>query len=46
MAQQITRSIPPLVFQQPVEGVNLRPGTLADQMADTPTLLVFLRHFG
>ena len=46
MAQQMTRSIPPSVFQQPVEGVNLQPGTLADQVGDRPTLLVFLRHFG
>lgn len=29
-----------------VEGVNLKPGTLADQVGDGPTLLVFLRHFG
>ncbi|MCW5851144.1 MAG: hypothetical protein KIT87_13800 [Anaerolineae bacterium] len=46
MAQSITRSIPPLVFQQPVEGVNLQPGPLGGQLGDTPTLLVFLRHFG
>lgn len=30
----------------PVTGRNLRPGTLRDQLGDTPTLLVFLRHFG
>ncbi len=27
-------------------GVNLSPGTLADQLGDGDTLLVFLRHFG
>ncbi len=46
MAQSLTRSILPAVFQQPVEGVNLQPGTLGDQVDDRPTLLVFLRHFG
>ncbi len=38
------------ILQQPVVGVNLRPGTLADQIAvgekSAPQLLVFLRHFG
>jgi hypothetical protein len=38
------------ILQQPVVGVNLRPGTLADQVAvgvnPEPQLLVFLRHFG
>ena len=29
-----------------VEGVNLRPGSLRDQLGTTPTLLYFLRHFG
>ncbi len=29
-----------------VEGLNLRPGTLRDQLDQRPTLLVFLRHFG
>ena len=29
-----------------VSGVNLMPGTLADQIGDSETLLVFLRHFG
>ncbi len=27
------------------QGVNLKPGTLRDQLGDVPTLLVFLRHF-
>lgn len=30
----------------PVEGVNLRPGSLRDQLGGEPTLLYFLRHFG
>jgi len=38
------------ILQQTVDGVNLRPGTLADQLATgeqgEPQLLVFLRHFG
>jgi hypothetical protein len=29
-----------------VEGVNLRPGSLRDQLRAEPTLLYFLRHFG
>jgi hypothetical protein len=29
-----------------VEGVNLRPGSLRDQLGVDPTLLYFLRHFG
>ena len=34
------------VLRAPVTGVNLMPGTLADQLGTEPTLLVFLRHFG
>jgi|JI10StandDraft_1071094.scaffolds.fasta_scaffold132283_4 hypothetical protein len=38
------------ILQQAVAGVNLRPGTFADQIAmgekNAPQLLVFLRHFG
>jgi hypothetical protein len=30
----------------PVDGRNLRPGTLGDQLHAAPVLLVFLRHFG
>jgi hypothetical protein len=30
----------------PVEGVNLRAGTLGDQLEGNPTLVVFLRHLG
>ena len=29
-----------------VSGQNLIGGTLREQLADGPTLLVFLRHFG
>jgi len=29
-----------------VSGVNLKAGTLKDQLGDQVTLLVFLRHFG
>ncbi len=35
------------VFERPVQGVNLRLGSLVDQLDDQrPVLLVFLRHFG
>lgn len=35
------------ILNTPVEGVNLRSGTLHDQLNNhQPTLLVFLRHFG
>lgn len=34
------------LLDRPVVGVNLVPGRLRDQLADGPTLLVFLRHFG
>jgi hypothetical protein len=35
------------ILSQPVQGMNLRGATLADQLAaDQPTLLVFLRHYG
>ena len=30
----------------PANGINLEPGTLRDQLAGKPNLLVFLRHFG
>jgi len=42
MPDQIPRDI----LESPVEGLNLREGTLADQLGDAPTLVVFLRHFG
>lgn len=36
-------NLPPDLLDRPVEGLNLAPGTLGDQL-DGPTLLVFLRH--
>ena len=34
-------------MQTQVSGLNIQPGTLAEQLtADQPTLLVFLRHYG
>ncbi len=38
--------IPSKLMQAEVRGVNLRPGTLAEQLGERPVLLVFLRHFG
>src|SRR3954469_17789712 len=38
--------IPSDILEAPVEGLNLREGTLSDQLGDAPTLIVFLRHFG
>jgi hypothetical protein len=38
--------IPAEVLERQVQGVSLRPGTLADQLGEGATLLVFLRHFG
>ena len=35
------------ILSQTVDGVNLKAGTLGDQIDPRrPTLLVFLRHFG
>ena len=42
----MSEPIAPEILATPVEGRNLRPGTLRDQWADGPALLVFLRHFG
>lgn len=39
-------SINSTILTTPVTGVNLRSGTLADQLGHEATLLVFLRHFG
>jgi hypothetical protein len=36
----------PTILDAPVEGRNLRPGSLRDQIGSRPTLLVFLRHLG
>ncbi len=38
-------NLPDPLLDRPVEGLNLAPGGLRDQL-DGPTLLVFLRHFG
>jgi hypothetical protein len=40
------KTIDAAILDHPVEGVNLKPGALRDQLGDTPTLVVFLRHFG
>lgn len=40
------KSIPAKLLDSPVEGLNLRPGTLRDQLGAGPTLLVLLRHLG
>lgn len=41
----VTR-IPESLLARFVQGVNLMPGRLSDQLGPVPTLLVFLRHFG
>jgi len=38
--------IPDRALSRVVSGVNLMPGSLADQLGDGETLLVFLRYFG
>jgi hypothetical protein len=38
--------IPLNILQSAVTGLNLRGGTLADEIGGKPSLLVFLRHFG
>jgi hypothetical protein len=38
--------IPTEILDCPVEGVNLRPGALRDQLGEATSLLIFLRHFG
>ena len=40
------QAIAPEVLALPVDGINLVPGTLGDQLGSALTLLVFLRHFG
>lgn len=42
MMEQLAEAI----LDRPVNGVNLQPGTLSDQLGDNRTMLVFLRHFG
>lgn len=34
------------ILDAPVEGRNLAPGSLRDQLSEPRALLVFLRHFG
>ena len=43
---EVGDEIPKALLEESVVGVNLVPGTLADQLADGPTLLVFLRQLG
>ena len=38
--------IPREVLAATVEGLNLEPGELRDQLGSKPVLLVFLRHLG
>jgi hypothetical protein len=38
--------LPSSILDVAVEGRNLRPGNLRDQLGTRPTLLVFLRHLG
>ncbi len=45
-ASPVGEPIAPDLLATRVSGVNLMPGTLADQLGDGTTLLVFLRHFG
>lgn len=41
------KTLDPQILSQPVDGLNLKPGTLGEQIDPArPTLLVFLRHFG
>jgi hypothetical protein len=39
-------TIPSSILQSAVSGLNLRGGTLTDEIGGKPSLLVFLRHFG
>ena len=41
-----TKAIPDSVLDHAVAGLNLRTGSLRDQLGDDLTLLAFLRHFG
>ncbi len=40
------RQLATQILNTETEGVNLPPGTLREQLGETPTLLVFLRHLG
>lgn len=44
--QTSSETIAPATFKSPVNGVNLIPGSLGDQLTDGPTLIIFLRFFG
>jgi len=44
--EQTTKTVDPAVWDRPVAGTHLRPGTLGDQLGDGVDLFVFLRHFG
>lgn len=44
--QTSAESINASALYTPVSGMNLAPGTLADQLDSEPLLFVFLRHFG
>jgi len=39
-------AVPEAALSRPVTGMNLMPGSLADQLGSEPVLLVFLRQFG
>jgi hypothetical protein len=38
--------IPDALWAAPVQGTNLRGRTLGDELGETPTLFVFVRHLG
>jgi len=42
----VARALPDELLATPVAGVNLMPGSLADQLGEGASVLVFLRHFG
>jgi hypothetical protein len=43
---EVGHAIPQEILDHVVNGPNLAPGRLRDQLDDDPTLFVFLRHFG
>jgi len=40
------QSIPDVILEAAIAGVNLRASTLRQELGETSTALVFLRHFG
>ena len=44
--QKILKTVPAEALDAAVTGVGLSPGTLREQLDESLTLLVFLRHFG